>query len=73
MALIDALKLAAQVDELHEKYDGVMGGEETRPFRELVVYCAAKCCAAGADIADVVFFLLEVAQLSTTDDPEQPS
>jgi hypothetical protein len=47
-------------ERLEAKYDRAMGGVATRPYRELLGYCAGKLVLAGAEAGDVILYVQEV-------------
>lgn len=73
MALTSALALAAEVEQLEDRFDQLLGGLETRPWRELLAYCASRLTAAGADMADILKYLSQLAVLAAASQSERPS
>jgi hypothetical protein len=47
----------ARARAFEDEWDQVMGGQPTRPYRELAMFCVGRLLLAGAELPDVVGYL----------------
>jgi hypothetical protein len=48
---------AARLEALEREWDSKLGGPITRPYREVLCYCAGRLFGSGAQLGDLVGYL----------------